>query len=236
MAQKIIAHYAGEGNDIARAALDINDYPDTCPLCHKGIEPIFRYAWLDNERVAILFQCPKSRCHQVFVSMYTKNDLAYMGGPDIFDYRGSAPWKPQEHIFPGEITAISKTFCETYNESEEAERRDLKNICGAGYRRALEFLIKDYLINVNGGDPEILKEKPLGACIDEDIDDKNIRESAKRAAWLGNDQTHYYRKWEDKDLSDLKNLIGLTVNWIHNVCLTRKIMEEMPEGKGKGHK
>ena len=36
------------------------------------------------------------------------------------------------------------------------------------------------------------------------IDDSNIKNVAKRAVWLGNDETHYIRKWEDKDLSFLK--------------------------------
>lgn len=32
--------------------------------------------------------------------------------------------------------------------------------------------------------------------------------------WLGNDETHYVRRWEEKDLSDLKRLISMTVSWI----------------------
>src|SRR5687767_3154472 len=50
---------------------------------------------------------------------------------------------------------------------------------------------------------------------------------AKRATWLGNDATHYYRKWEDKDIHDLKNLIELTVLWIESVELTRQHEEDM---------
>jgi hypothetical protein len=142
----------------------------------------------------------------------------------------------QEHIFPKEVKEISEKFCAIYNESEEAEQIGLMNICGAGYRRALEFLIKDYLIKENECDAEKVREKPLGACINEYLDDKKIKECAKRAAWLGNDQTHYYKIWEDKDLSDLKTLIGLTVNWIHNDCLTKVFMSEMPNDKTKGGK
>lgn len=37
---------------------------------------------------------------------------------------------------------------------------------------------------------------------------------AKGASWLGNDETHYVRKWKDKDISDLKKMIELTVYWI----------------------
>jgi hypothetical protein len=53
----------------------------------------------------------------------------------------------------------------------------------------------------------------------------------KRAAWLGNDETHYVRKWEDKDLNDQKSLIEVTVHWIEMEAITNKILSEMPGGK-----
>jgi hypothetical protein len=54
---------------------------------------------------------------------------------------------------------------------------------------------------------------------------------AARAAWLGNDETHYGRKWEGKDLTDLKKLISLTLNWIQAEELTQDVIADMPEGK-----
>ena len=38
-------------------------------------------------------------------------------------------------------------------------------------------------------------------------------------------------KWEDKDVNDLKALIRLTVNWIENVLLTRKYIQDMEPNK-----
>lgn len=52
-----------------------------------------------------------------------------------------------------------------------------------------------------------------------------------RAVWLGNDETHYVRKWEEKDVNDLKLLVRLTVNWIDNVLLTKKYIADMSAGK-----
>ena len=52
---------------------------------------------------------------------------------------------------------------------------------------------------------------------------------AKRATWLGNDETHYYRKWEDKDLRDLTNLLRLTINAIENQLLAESYEEDMKE-------
>lgn len=43
---------------------------------------------------------------------------------------------------------------------------------------------------------------------------------AKRAAWLGNDETHYVRKHEHMTVNDLKRLIDLTIHWIMMEQLT----------------
>lgn len=32
------------------------------------------------------------------------------------------------------------------------------------------------------------------------IEDNNVRRCAELAVWLGNDESHYLRKWENKDL------------------------------------
>ena len=61
------------------------------------------------------------------------------------------------------------------------------------------------------------------------MDNGNVKTCAKRAAWLGNDETHFVRKWEGKDIEDLKTLIQLTINWIQSDILTRDYEEKMPE-------
>lgn len=69
----------------------------------------------------------------------------------------------------------------------------------------------------------------LGNCIKSYVDDSRIKTVAQRAVWLGNDETHYIRKWEGKNLNDLKKLIELTVHWIEMERLTESFKEEMPE-------
>ncbi len=68
----------------------------------------------------------------------------------------------------------------------------------------------------------------LGACIEKFVKNENLRQIAKRAAWLGNDETHFERRWEGKDLQDLKSLIALSVSWIENELLTEQIQRDMP--------
>ena len=96
--------------------------------------------------------------------------------------------------------------------------------------------IKDYLINESHNDPASIREEPLGACINRYVESPKIKDCAKRAAWLGNDETHYYREWAEKDLVDLKRLLKLTLHWIEDECDTRRAVEDMPGPKGKAKK
>ena len=72
-----------------------------------------------------------------------------------------------------------------------------------------------------------IKKKPLGDCIREDVNNLQIKEIARRAAWLGNDETHYVKKWGDKDLQDLKTLIEITVHFIAMAIKSKKYIEGM---------
>lgn len=106
---------------------------------------------------------------------------------------------------------------------------NLNQICGVGYRKALEFLIKDYLISKESDAQTIenIKSKFLNNCIQDNVQNENIKNVAKRAVWLGNDETHYIRVWADKDVNNLKQLIDLTVRWIENEVETERVLQEM---------
>lgn len=76
-----------------------------------------------------------------------------------------------------------------------------------------------------------IKKTFLGKCIDVYVSNENIKQIAKRATWLGNDETHYEKIWKDKDLKDLKTLIQLTVKWIEMEETTKRAIKDMPEKK-----
>ena len=100
-----------------------------------------------------------------------------------------------------------------------------------GYRKALEFLLKDYLISQEPGKKEEISSSFLGACLKKYIDDSRIKQCAARAVWLGNDETHYSRKWKDRDINDLKTLMELTLHWISMEFLTKKYKDGMPSSE-----
>ena len=92
-------------------------------------------------------------------------------------------------------------------------------------------MIKDYLISIKPEKAEIIKKSALSQCINDYVESTNIKNVAKRAVWLGNDETHYVRLWENKDIEDLKKLISLSCHWIIDERETLKILNEMPEPK-----
>jgi hypothetical protein len=106
-------------------------------------------------------------------------------------------------------------------------------VSGPGYRKALKFLIKDYLASLQPTEEakKEIADMPLMGCIKKYVTDSRMRITAERATWLGNDETHYIRKWEDKDLNDMKNLIQLTCYWIQSEHLTNAAAVGMPVGK-----
>ena len=94
----------------------------------------------------------------------------------------------------------------------------MDKICGIGYRKALEFLIKDYLKYHITEDSNYtiqqVESTALRNCIKQWIENPKIKMVAEKATILGNDETHYVKRWGDKDITDLKALIKLTLNYI----------------------
>lgn len=125
------------------------------------------------------------------------------------------------------IENVSPTFVKIYNQALAAERFGLDLLNGIGYRKAIEFLIKDYLYHKLPDKRDEILNKQLWPCIQEYVDDPRLQECARMATWLGNNETHYVRKWKDKDINDLKVLLKLTIYWISSELLTEKYRSSM---------
>ena len=205
----------------------LNTFPDSCPVCHRSVHPklaIMRVQ-MDKASAQVAFQCTHHQCQKLFIATYRL--ISQNGGRLEYQYRSSAPITPTHHSFPDVIQAISPTFCQIFNQVEHAEAQQLDQLVGIGLRKALEFLVKDFAQSEHPEKAEAIQKSLLGPCIEKYLDDQNIKQCAKRAAWLGNDETHYVRKWENKDIQDLKLLVRLTVNWLENLLLTKKYIQDM---------
>lgn len=191
-----------------------------CPVCNTSIATNFIGDIDIGDNRYLINVCPS--CEEIFIVKYEfKDELGYI-------FSSIYPKESINKEFEKEINLVSTKFSKIYNQALKAEAYNLEEIAGMGYRKSLEYLIKDYIIHKNPDKELEVKKMMLGKCISDLVENPKIKSMAKGATWLGNDETHYIRKWENKDIEDLKKLIDLTVYWIVFEMKTeeyKKVME-----------
>ncbi len=201
----------------------LSRFPDSCSLCHQSQEPVFvqAYAKTQNPSEAqVVFRCTSYNCQSYFVAYYQKSG-------NVFNIDKTRPINLTALSFEEELKTLSPSFCEIYEQAYFAEQREYKEVAGCGYRKSLEFLVKDYAISKYSAETDEIKKQMLSPVINKYIDDADIKACAEKATWLGNDETHYVRKWGDMDIKDLKELIDLTRYWIVKKIKTENYLKKM---------
>lgn len=206
--------------------VEFDRHPDQCPVCHRHVNVMSQLGAVKGDRLQFVCRCSSAECDCFFLATYHRKIRS-----GVFQLSFTSPWHPEKVSFQETIAKLSPTFVEIYNQAMAAESRRLDQLVGIGLRKALEFLIKDFASQQHPDQAEAIRKVQLGPCIDQYVTDSNIKECARRAAWLGNDETHYVRRWEDRDITDLKLLVRLTTNWIDSVLLTQRYVAEMQPGK-----
>lgn len=198
--------------------------PSQCPMCKHDISPKALSCIFFDEpprppAYVVAFGC--THCHRAFIAQYDDKDS---------NYQYLAPVIPEKHEFEPEVQKLSPSFVDIYNQAEIAEASGLTEICGIGYRKSLEFLIKDYLISLADNDEEIeaIKHMQLGNCIANKVANAKLKAVAQRATWIGNDFTHYTRKFNEYEISDLKRFIAATLHWIQMEIVTDEALAIAP--------
>jgi len=199
------------------------EYPDKCPICHHHGEISVKKTLQEpnNKGVQVVFQCAFSGCKSFFIGYYPPR-------PEK-ELKALKPQKPEKTTFQDTIKELSPSFVSIYEECDEALHLGLNQIAGPGIRKAFEFLIKDYAKSINPEDASNIEKMFSGNVVKKFIVDPRIQTVATRALWIGNDETHYLRKWENHDIDDLITLIKLTIHWIEIEHLSAQYIEAMPE-------
>lgn len=182
--------------------------PNYCPWCKSKISPIVLSTTpFDTSNrslpISLTLQCPS--CNKHFLQTY-KVKLMSNGSISELRMDNDKPMPETLFEYPSEIDEISVEFNKIITQSSNAEALGFDHLAGIGYRKAIEFLVKDYLINFKDVDEAQISNQQLGKCIS-DIDDIKINNLARAATWIGNDETHYVRKHIDKDVQDLKKFL-----------------------------
>lgn len=204
--------YVSYRNTNAQICLDI---PNICPHCGKVMKPHIYQGYSEYQsheqgnEVGILAQCTILECKNFFALKYTHT----MG--KNFYLKNYTYNPPVEFSLPENIIKVSEKFVEIYSQSTQAESSGLNQIAGVGYRKSTEFLIKDYAIRNNPDDKEKIEKMFLGKVVDHYLNDfEKLQNLAKASTWIGNDETHYVRRHEDKDIKDMKNFILSAAHFI----------------------
>lgn len=212
-------------NDEDNCLLKFDDDTITeCPMCHKSFVPDPLYAYVYNgadlePHASIVFFCRD--CRSVFLGHYNILETdSYPLTYETTQFLSVEPTKFAKQLFDKNITSLSPQFDKIYNQALAAESSGLDEIAGLGYRKALEFLVKDFAIHEYPNDGEEIKKLMLSPCIKKYIDDERIKTLVERSAWIGNDEAHYLRKQTNRDVNDMKSFIKATVYFISMVLIT----------------
>lgn len=202
------------------AEFDVDEF---CPHCGKpGAHILYdsiasKHFKNLNNSVALFLKCPRNECNKFHIQEFTfKKDsegsslVSNIGPKVLYTYRVKL-----ENNLPGLVNKTFPAFKEIYEQSLEGEAQGLDQIAGIGYRKAIEFLIKEYVIHKQPENEDNVKSKFLGKVIDENLSEfPKIQTLAKAAVWIGNDETHFVRVHKDKDIQDMKDFLTATALFI----------------------
>ncbi|MBF0778142.1 hypothetical protein [Streptococcus cuniculi] len=184
---------------------------DVCPNCKKPTNPHLissDYISLDNSRNSVVatFRC--LGCKHFWVEEFIATER-HINSQTIYniEHLEVIPKLPSDIPISEDVELVSPTGKQIYVQALKAEHERLDHIAGIGYRKALEFFVKDFSILTNSEDEEKIKDMPLKQVIDKYINDDDLKTFALASAYIGNDEGHFYRKNPDKDFTHLKKYL-----------------------------
>lgn len=197
------------------------DAIEKCSNCNKALAPEKLYSIIIEKHSDYYLYVADfcSSCKSVLITEYKVKKLNDKNFENEEILRTS-PRTYQVEKFDENIEKISPQFVKIYNQALQAETIGLDEIAGLGYRKSVEFLIKDYAIYKNPEKEEEIKNTWMKVCIEKYIDNDNIKLLAERSDWIGNDEAHYVRKQEDRDIKDMKKFIKAMVYFIGMTLIT----------------
>lgn len=208
-----------------------------CPFCHSHVVPNIEVGLFDNlshakrDNFVAFFPCCESR---YFVSCEidkNKHPISYQNW-EVEPLKLQCKLAP----IPDAIKKMSPLFECIYNEAQIAKAHGLTQISGGGFRKALEFLLKDYAIHLSPKAADHIRSLDLNKCILRFKDNPVLKDLADRAAWLGNDQIHYENAHKDKNLDDVQALVEYVMALVNLNLLHPELVKDIKPVKKKENK
>lgn len=196
-------------------ALDC-EVENCCPFCGTCNDPI-KITDLNNIKsenplkiFSIIFKT--TCCSRYFVSFYLYNQGYSKLTTHLFTYPSI-----KTEILHKEFEIISPNFVKMFNQAKTASKLGLSELACIGYRTSIEFLLKDFLINVRKQDEKTIAKTSLADIISY-FNEKEISVSADVVRIFGNDKTHYIAKY-DFDIQQVELYLNFLMDSIRKEYL-----------------
>ncbi len=175
-------------------------FPAVCPFCLENTHPTFLYGHFNDDDATMFTAVFQDSCGGIFLGVYFIDENT--GETSL---EGVAPNNYRATDLPSDVQKLSPDFKEVFGQSEHAESLGLNRICGMGYRKAAEFLIKDYCVHLNPDAKDKIFEESLSQTIKR-IDDPRINNLSSKCRILGNDEVHTVIRYEE-NLEQFKSFL-----------------------------
>lgn len=179
--------------------------PTTCPHCGLGTDATLKdkatYSFNGNRLLVSTCEC--TACHRHFFFACESS-----GGQDA----KMVTIYPCQQIVPYEnkiLASISERFIDMHNQALQAEYNQNIELAAIGFRSSLEILVKDYAIQELGEPVETVAKQSLCNAIAIYLRQPDLVKTADVVRILGNDYTHYQRKFPEHDFELLKKYMEI---------------------------
>jgi hypothetical protein len=169
----------------------------------------------NNTIHVVMWRCGNEDCNRIILTQHIE-DISGLKLSRFLDGTPKGPEWPKlieemKSGHPNDIDIMKGSrFIKTYLQSLVAENMGLDELAGMGYRKSIEYLVKDWAINLYPEKRNEIFNNWLDYVI-KNFFQGELKEILLRATWLGNDQSHYNQLFQDYNIGDLKELIDLIV-------------------------
>ncbi|MGL4695199.1 hypothetical protein [Enterococcus larvae] len=173
-------------------------------------------------------------CHATSMH-YLKYISGLNGGRDYYEIAKSFPEQEANLInLPESLAKDFKDFTNIYNQATKAESIGLDHVSGMAYRKALEFLVTDFLLKYP---PENITQDwlkdtktTLGQKIN-NLPNERVKKLSKAISYIGNDETHYTRRHPEHDIESIKMFIKALLSDIENEIILQEAEKLLNKSK-----
>ena len=194
---------------------------DICPNCKKPTNPDLvnsSYFFLREDETSLVLTLICLGCKHFWTEEFIATKYSTGNYSSDYDYKVEhikvSPKLPTDIPISDDVEIVSPIGKQIYVQALKAEHEQLDHIAGIGYRKALEFFVKDFSIVTNPDDEEKITKMSLKQVIEKYIKDEDLKTFALASAYIGNDEGHYYRNNPDKDFTDLKNYLHGVIHYM----------------------